>query len=66
MKRSLIGVIACVLFGLAHAAQATNVVVGVNIWNESYLSNAAQDVELKQNGAKRREDNPHGTACFQR
>jgi hypothetical protein len=48
MKRSLIGVIACVLFGLAHAAQATNVVVGVNIWNESYLSNAAQDVELKQ------------------
>jgi hypothetical protein len=32
----------------APAALAANVVVGVNIWNEGYLSNAAQDVELKQ------------------
>lgn len=37
------------------AAQASNVVVGVNIWNEGYLSKAEQDAELKQmaeNGVK--------------
>lgn len=32
----------------ARASLASNVVVGVNIWNEGYLSKAAQDAELKQ------------------
>jgi hypothetical protein len=31
-----------------NAAQAGNVVVGVNIWNEGFLSKADQDTELKQ------------------
>ena len=37
------------------AAQPNKVVVGVNIWNEGYLSKTAQDAELKQmaeNGVK--------------
>jgi hypothetical protein len=41
---------ACVLFGAPSipAPQPNNVVVGVNIWNEGYLSKAEQDAELKQ------------------
>jgi len=50
MKRLLSFIIACVLFGFPtiHAAPADNVLVGVNVWNEGYLSKAAQDAELKQ------------------
>lgn len=49
MKKGWICVFAwCILFGSAHAARADDVVVGVNIWNEQFLSGADQDAELKQ------------------
>lgn len=40
----------CILFGAVtiRADKPSKVVVGVNIWNEGYLSKTAQDAELKQ------------------
>lgn len=55
MKKTSILVFACILFGVAHAAQADNVVVGVNTYTEQALTQKEQDMELTQmaeNGVK--------------
>jgi len=55
MKRLLIVVIACVWFGVAHAAQAGNVVVGVNSVGIERMNEQQQDAfveQLQQNHVK--------------
>jgi hypothetical protein len=47
--------VSALLCAPAHAVPPNNVIVGVNIWNEGFLSKAAQEAELKQmaeNGVK--------------
>lgn len=50
MKKLWIFSVACLLFCHlpSHAAQPNGVVVGVNVWNEGYLSKTAQEAEIKQ------------------
>jgi hypothetical protein len=48
MKTLLIGIIACVLFGVAHAAQAGRVVVGVNTVGVERMNEQQQDAFVEQ------------------